>query len=120
MIVSGFIAIWEERFGRETILPGAFARSLARRSNIPLLLDHAGKPIANTRDGTLELSEDSAGLAFRLTTARRLPRLTGASFAGLLTHDDRGQVIAVDLEEVSLLSETDPAYSRTADFLEIE
>jgi HK97 family phage prohead protease len=47
----------------EQVAPGAFARSLASRNNIPMLLNHdASKPLAATRGGTLRLAEDSTGL----------------------------------------------------------
>ena len=66
---------------RETIAPGAFARSLkAARSNFPFVLDHdETRQIANTKAGNLRLSEDSKGLL----TEADLPDVSAA-------HDLRG------------------------------
>lgn len=47
----------------ETIMPGAFRRSLRSRNDVKLLVNHdAGRVLASTRSGTMRLEEDSVGL----------------------------------------------------------
>jgi len=46
----------------ETITRGAFAKSLAERDDVRLLVNHDGIPIARTKSGTLTLDEDDHGL----------------------------------------------------------
>lgn len=45
---------------REQIIPGAFAESLT--SDVRLLVNHGGLPLARTASGTLKLAEDERGL----------------------------------------------------------
>jgi uncharacterized protein len=45
---------------REQILPGAFAEALT--SDVRLLVNHEGLPLARTASGTLKLAEDERGL----------------------------------------------------------
>jgi HK97 family phage prohead protease len=47
---------------REMIKPGAFARSLARKPDVRLLVNHDDLPLARTKSGTLRLREDGQGL----------------------------------------------------------
>ncbi len=49
----------------ETIRPGAFKRSLGETPDVALLVNHSGTPLARTTSGTMTVSEDSRGLAFR-------------------------------------------------------
>lgn len=46
----------------ETVQPGAFAKTLREQSDIPLLFNHDGYPMASTGSGTSRLSEDGHGL----------------------------------------------------------
>lgn len=46
----------------ETVERGAFAKTLAERDDVRLLLNHAGLPLARTASGTMRLDEDSLGL----------------------------------------------------------
>jgi hypothetical protein len=46
----------------ETIARGAFAKTLAERDDVRLLINHEGLPLARTASGTMLLSEDSMGL----------------------------------------------------------
>lgn len=46
----------------EQIHPDAFKRSLANKAEVPLLREHQGAPLANTKSGTMKLSTDSTGL----------------------------------------------------------
>lgn len=69
LTVAGYAAVFDQEtdiggFFRETIAPGAFAEAVGR-DDVVLLVDHAGLPLARTRSGTLELSEDGHGLAIR-------------------------------------------------------
>ncbi len=53
---------------RERFLPGAFARTLASPTiDVPLLVNHAGLPLASVGTGTLALYEDTRGLAMDAT-----------------------------------------------------
>lgn len=47
---------------RETIEPGAFAKTLRGGVDVPLLFNHDGMPVARTASGTMDLAEDSTGL----------------------------------------------------------
>lgn len=69
--LEGYAALFgtEARLGamRETIMPGAFAASLAGGADILALVDHdPSRVMGRTRSATLRLSEDSRGLAFDL------------------------------------------------------
>lgn len=114
----------------ETILPGAFAASLAAKGDILALVDHEpGKVLARTRSGTLRLAEDARGLAFSLdvpdTQAGRdvlalaaRGDLGGMSFGfkvpagGERWSGNRRELVAVELREVSVVSAW-PAYAGT-------
>lgn len=56
---------------QETILPGAFAKTLREQSNVPLLFNHDGIPLASTGSGTSRLSEDKIGLRNEAELDRR-------------------------------------------------
>lgn len=51
----------------EVVEPGAFAKSLAEKDDVRLLINHDGLPLARTKSGTMELSEDETGLFCRAT-----------------------------------------------------
>lgn len=70
----------------ETIMPGAFKRSLRSRNDVKLLVNHdAGRVLASTRAGTLRLKEDSVGLRVEAD----LPNTTdGRDMAELLRRGD--------------------------------
>jgi HK97 family phage prohead protease len=55
----------------EKMRPGAFKRSLAEGPAVALRVEHSALPLAHTKGGTLELSEDRTGL---LTVASLNPR----------------------------------------------
>jgi HK97 family phage prohead protease len=48
----------------ETIVRGAFKRTLGEQPDVSLLVNHSGTPLARTTSGTMTLSEDSTGLRF--------------------------------------------------------
>ncbi len=67
--VEGYAAVFNQEadiggFFREIIEPGAFADAIGR-DDVVFLIDHEGLPLARTRSGTLELSEDDHGLKMR-------------------------------------------------------
>lgn len=64
--VSGHAAVFNQEadiagFFRERFLPGAFAQAIGR-DDVVFLVNHEGLPLARTRSGTLELTEDEIGL----------------------------------------------------------
>ena len=130
--LEGYAATFgaEARIGSftETIAPGAFAATLAERSDILALVDHdPGRVLARTRSGTLRLAEDKHGLAFDidvptttvgadvLALAER-GDLGGMSFAFSVKREswdgERRTLESVDLHEVSVVSAW-PAYDGT-------
>jgi HK97 family phage prohead protease len=46
----------------ERIAPGAFRKTLTETPDVRLLINHEGLPLARTKNGTLRLKEDEAGL----------------------------------------------------------
>ena len=68
-IVQGHAAVFgvksHDMGFREIIAPGAFSDAILSGSDVRFLLNHSGLPIARTRSGTLHLTEDEKGLAFR-------------------------------------------------------
>ena len=116
MRLAGYAALFGRRdAGRDTIRPGAFARSLAQRSApIPLHWQH--RPDA--RIGWVETAaEDARGLrvvaaidnpAGGAAAALRRGAVSGLSFgyrARAFRRDDRGrELIDLDLLEVSLVT----------------
>jgi HK97 family phage prohead protease len=91
MTFSGYAAKFNSRsenlggFG-ETIMTGAFKRSLDSRNDVKLLVNHdSGRVLASTRSGTLRLTEDSVGLRVEAD----LPNTTdGRDMAELLRRQD--------------------------------
>lgn len=67
-IIEGHAAVFNQKSHdmgfREIIMPGAFTEAI-KTDDVKFLLNHRGLPIARTKSGTLRLSEDSQGLAFR-------------------------------------------------------
>jgi HK97 family phage prohead protease len=115
----------------ETIMPGAFAKSLGSGGDILALLDHdQTKLLARTKSGTLRLAEDGKGLAFALDVpdtsigndvlelAKRND-LGGMSFGFNVDKDGerwngtKHALYSVNLLEVSVVSAW-PAYPETS------
>ena len=122
------------RIGRfvERICKGAFKDAIDRNDNIRLLLNHDWvRDLGGTKDGNLELSEDSIGLrahaVIKDTDVIKKARngdLVGWSFGftdvdgGVDTHAEDGMTVRdvkeLNLYEVSLLDRTrTPAYDGT-------
>lgn len=64
--VEGYAAVFDQEtdiggFFREKIEKGAFSEAIGR-DDVVFLINHEGLPLARTRSGTLELSEDDHGL----------------------------------------------------------
>lgn len=115
----------------ERICKGAFKRALQRNDNVRILLNHdPERDLGGTKDGNLELTEDSIGLHARaiikdadVVQKARNGYLVGWSFGfydrdveqkrdedGFILRDVRD----MDLEEVSILDKSHtPAYDGT-------
>lgn len=69
LVLEGYASTFNQPYDmgyyRETVAPGAFKRTLGRKPDVRLLLNHEGLPLARTTSGTMELSEDSTGLKVR-------------------------------------------------------
>lgn len=120
------------RVGRfvERICKGAFKRAIERNDNIRILLNHDwNRDLGGTKDGNLELTEDSIGLRARavitdkeVVEKARNGELVGWSFGfsdrEVENHEENGMptrdVKDLDLFEVSLLDRSkSPAYDGT-------
>lgn len=115
----------------ERICKGAFKRALGRNDNVRLLLNHdPNKDLGGTKDGNLELNEDSIGLHARaiitdpeVVQKAKNGELVGWSFGFFdrdveLKRDEDGlplrNVRDLDLDEVSILDRRkSPAYDGT-------
>lgn len=116
----------------EKIKPGAFQRSLERRANVDLLLNHdKNRKLGSTNDGNLELFEDNIGLRAICTITdidviekAKNKQLRGWSFGFYAEKDiwqaqengyDKRTVEELDLFEVTIVDDTrNPAYSATS------
>ena len=67
---SGYASVFNhdydvyDAFGKftERLAPGAFTRTLKDNPDVMLLVNHQGLPLARTKSGTLQLSQDNVGL----------------------------------------------------------
>lgn len=111
----------------EKIQPGAFQRSLERRENVDLLLNHdKNRKLGCTSDGNLELFEDSIGLRAICTVTdpeviekAKNKQLRGWSFGFYAEKDhweeQKRTVEELDLFEVTIVDNTRaPAYIATS------
>lgn len=66
MRLSGYAAVFNDDSVPlpfiERIAPGAFRKTLSETPDVRLLINHEGLPLARTKNGTLRLTEDQAGL----------------------------------------------------------
>lgn len=116
----------------EKIKPGAFKRSLEKRENVDLLLNHdKNKKLGSIKEGNLELFEDNIGLRAICTIIdpdviekARNKQLRGWSF-GFYAEKSKWEtsengydiriVEELDLFEVTIVDDTrNPAYSATS------
>lgn len=111
----------------EKIQPGAFQRSLERRENVDLLLNHdKNRKLGSTSDGNLELFEDNIGLRAICTVTdpeviekAKNKQLRGWSFGFYAEKDhweeQKRTVEELDLFEVTIVDNTRaPAYIATS------
>ena len=116
----------------EKIQPGAFQRSLEKRENVDLLLNHdKNRKLGSTSEGNLQLFEDNIGLRAICTVTdseviqkAKNKQLRGWSF-GFYAEKDKWEsseggyekrvVEELDLFEVTIVDDTrNPAYSATS------
>lgn len=116
----------------EKIQPGAFQRSLERRENVDLLLNHdKNRKLGSTAEGNLELFEDNIGLRAICTVTdaeviekAKNKQLRGWSFGFYAEKDkwehqedsyEKRTVEELDLFEVTIVDNTtSPAYIATS------
>lgn len=116
----------------EKIKPGAFQRSLDKRANVDLLLNHdKNRKLGSISEGNLELFEDNIGLRAICTVTdsdviakAKNKELRGWSFGFYAEKDklesvengyERRTVEELDLFEVSIVDNTkNPAYAGTS------
>lgn len=108
---AGYAAVFDRvDQGGDVVRPGAFARSLARGGEVPLLWEHRGVPI-----GRVEMArEDRRGLRVigRISEMRTGQLLVGGAVEGLsfgyrvrnVGHGRPRELTDLDLVEVSLVS----------------
>jgi HK97 family phage prohead protease len=69
LTLNGYASVFDKPYDvynfSETISRGAFAKTLQERADVRLLVNHDGLPLARTKSGTLQLSEDNTGLKVR-------------------------------------------------------
>lgn len=73
--VEDFLGTYQEEFA-----PGTFARSLGQKPDVPLLVNHAGLPLARTTSGTLDVWENKTGLRTRATLEPQDPDVAGIRY----------------------------------------
>lgn len=138
-VFDSWTVLWESRYWtwREVVRPGAFRDALAERQDVRALINHdANLVLGRSTSGTLELSEDSTGLAVLIHPpdvgyARDLATLlergdvSGMSFgfrvrpngerSTITSQGDREledrELLSLDLTDVSVV--TYPAYDAT-------
>jgi HK97 family phage prohead protease len=135
--VEGYAAVFDQETNVggmfvEVIKRGAFSDAVGR-DDVVFLINHEGLPLARTRAGTLDLTEDSHGLKVRTSldtsdpdVARIVPKmrrgdLDKMSFAfradpGGQDWDDSGDIPKRTIRKASLFDVsivTDPQYSGT-------
>jgi HK97 family phage prohead protease len=62
---STFNQAYDMGWYQETVAPGAFTKTLKENPDVRLLVNHDGLPLARTKSGTLDLSQDDSGLYMR-------------------------------------------------------
>ena len=134
-VVEGYAAVFNEDTviggqWQERIAEGAFTDAIGR-DDVVFLINHNGLPLARTRSGTLELSEDKRGLKMRasldmsdpdvkaIVPKMRRGDLDKMSFAFVPTRqkwDDKKKMPRRTIEEAELYDVsivTTPAYEGT-------
>jgi hypothetical protein len=101
----------------EVVRPGAFTRTLARPDlDVPFLIGHndQGIPLARTRNGTMQLAQDSRGLHVRATMDGRR-----SDVQNLASAVERGDMDEMSIGFVTMGQEWSPDYEQRS-MLDIE
>lgn len=65
-ILDGYASTFNQPYDMgwytETMIPGAFTKTLSENPDVRLLINHEGLPLGRTRAGTLTLTQDDTGL----------------------------------------------------------
>lgn len=135
ILVEGYAAVFGQEtniggYFREVIAPGAFTDAIGR-DDVVFLINHDGLPLARTRSGTLDLSQDDHGLKIRthldaedpdvrsiIGKMKRgdLDKMSFAFFPELQEWDESGDVPLRTIKKASLFDVsivTTPAYDGT-------
>jgi len=98
----------------EIIRAGAFKRTLSHGADVRLLINHDGLPLARTKSGTLELTEDDIGLLVRCGLDPASPRV-----AEVKSGMDRGDIDEMSFQFRVTRQEWSPDYAQR-DILEVQ
>lgn len=113
--VEGYAAVFNQPtdiggFFREQIEPGAFTDAIGR-DDVVFLVNHEGLPLARTRSGTLELSQDDHGLKMRSVLDESDPDVLAIS--GKMKRGDLDKMSFAFMPEVEEWDETGDVPLRT-------
>ena len=115
LTVEGYAAVFNEPtdiggYFREQIAPGAFKDAIGR-DDVVFLINHDGLPLARTRSGTLELTEDERGLKMRSVLDPEDPDVR--AIAGKMKRGDLDKMSFAFYPEVEEWDETGDVPLRT-------
>jgi HK97 family phage prohead protease len=115
LTVEGYAAVFGQETDiaglfREKIEPGAFTDAIGR-DDVVFLINHDGLPLARTRSGTLELTEDDHGLKIRSVLDESDPDV--ARIAGKMKRGDLDKMSFAFYPEVDEWDETGDVPVRT-------
>lgn len=113
--VEGYAAVFNQPtdiggYFREQIAPGAFTDAIGR-DDVVFLINHDGLPLARTRSGTLELSQDDHGLKMRSVLDPEDPDVK--AIAGKMKRGDLDKMSFAFFPEVEEWDETGEVPLRT-------
>ncbi len=113
--VEGYAAVFNQPtdiggYFREQIAPGAFTDAIGR-DDVVFLINHDGLPLARTRSGTLELSQDDHGLKMRSVLDPEDPDVR--AIAGKMKRGDLDKMSFAFYPEVEEWDETGDVPLRT-------
>lgn len=115
LTVEGYAAVFNQPtdiggYFREQIAPGAFKEAIGR-DDVVFLINHDGLPLARTRSGTLDLTEDDHGLKIRSVLDPSDPDVQ--SIAGKMKRGDLDKMSFAFYPEREEWDETDDVPLRT-------
>lgn len=113
--VSGYAAVFGQEadiggYFREVIAPGAFTDAIGR-DDVVFLINHDGLPLARTRSGTLNLTQDDVGLRMETVLDGEDPDVK--SIVGKMKRGDLDKMSFAFLPEVQEWDETGDTPLRT-------